>query len=107
MSIHNLLIGRSAKTIGLGFLCLVGSFAVGVETAGEVEPIGATNALSVVEVGDVDGSGVVDLQDVIQILEVTQGYREAKPHELQADPTGDGRLTVDDALQILQDIAIL
>lgn len=90
---------------------MVGSFVVGIQTAGEVHPFQTSQAISIEEAaygtpGDVDGNGRIDLQDVIDILEVTQGYQTVSPLQLKADPNGDNRLTVEDALRLLRTLAI-
>lgn len=85
-----------------GALCMAASFAIGIQSAGEVQPISLIEAGSPSRVGDVDGNGIVDVQDAIQILEVVQGYRSATPDQLLADPNGDGALDLDDALRILR-----
>ncbi len=90
----------------LGILCVSGSFFIGVDTAGEGQPANLVEAGSSEELGDIDGSGVLDIRDAIIILEVVQGYREATPAELRSDPDGDGSLTVDDALDILSRLAL-
>lgn len=99
--------------LAFGAACVMGSFLLGIETAGEVQPVSSiqagglqANVLPEVTPGDVDGSGVVDLQDVIIILEVVQGYREPTPLVLKADPNGDSHLRVEDALQVLRTLAI-
>ena len=87
--------------LSIGLACMVSSFAVGIQTAGDVQPITLIEAGSTNLVGDIDGNGIVDKQDAIRILEVAQGYSSATPQELLADPNRDGELTVSDALHIL------
>jgi hypothetical protein len=99
--------GRNIKTFALGTLCLLGAFVFGIETAGEVEPITLGEAGNIVMRGDLNANGVLDREDVAIVLEVVQGYRQLEPHLLQADPNGDGRLTVDDAIAILDDLSVL
>ena len=94
------------QILGLSVLCVAGAFGLGIQSAGEVQPITLIEAGSIERQGDVDGSGRIDIRDAIAILEIVRGYREVTPEELQADPNGDGILTVDDALQILQDLSI-
>ncbi|MDD5102966.1 MAG: dockerin type I repeat-containing protein [Candidatus Peribacteraceae bacterium] len=83
-------------------ICVTASFLIGIQSAGEVQPIALIEAGSVSETGDLTGDGRVDMQDVITILEVVQGYAQATPDQLRADPNGDGALTIDDALRILR-----
>lgn len=89
----------------LGILCVTGSFAVGVQTAGDVRTVEPTQAGSPEAAGDMDGNGRTDLRDVAIILEVVRGYRDATPELLRADPNADGNLTIDDALSVLDDLA--
>lgn len=90
----------------LGTACVVSSFAIGIQSVGEVQPVTLIEAGSIQEQGDVDGSGSRDLQDVIIILEISQGYAEATPAQLRADPNKDGQLTVADALSILKSLSL-
>ena len=86
--------------------CIVGSFVLGVETAGDVQPITLIEAGTIQRAGDIDGNGIVDIQDVIDILEVSQGYADVSPEQLKADPNGDGILSVDDAISVLSALAL-
>ena len=92
---------RNLQIFALSALCVVGSFTVGIHTAGDVQPIALIQAGSEAHQGDVTGDGAVDERDVVAILEVAEGYRMATPDELKADPNGDGQLTVADAMAIL------
>lgn len=85
-------------------ICVAASFLIGIQSAGEVQPIALIEAGSVSRVGDLTGDGSTDVQDVIAILEVVQGYAQATPDQLRADPNGDGVLTIDDALRILRNL---
>lgn len=98
---------RHVQILCMSIVALAGSFTVGVQTVGEVTPIRLIEAGSTEIRGDLDGSGVVDIQDVTIILEIANGYRSALPEELKRDPNGDGRLTVDDALMIIEDLSVL
>lgn len=91
----------------LGLLCVSGSFAVGVQTAGDVQTVAPTEATGTEVTGDMNGNGLVDEEDVTIILEIAKGYRDATPEQLRVDPNGDGRLTIDDALRLLHDLASL
>lgn len=90
------------RALLFGGLCLAASFAIGIQTAGEVQPIALIEAGSPVSAGDMDGNGIVTVQDAIAILEIVRGYRTATPEQLLSDPNGDGVLTMDDALRILR-----
>ena len=100
-SIRSLLSQRNLRAIALGTVCIVSSFAIGIQSVGEVQPVTLIEAGSIEQPGDIDGDGDVDLQDAIRILEIAQGYEPVTPAELKADPNRDGALTVDDALRIL------
>lgn len=89
------------SVLTLGVFCIVGSFAVGIRTAGDVRTISPLSAETPILAGDMDGNGTVDTTDVAMILEVAQGYREPTIAELRADPNGDGVISVDDALALL------
>lgn len=95
---------RTASMLILGALCVVGSFAVGIRTAGDVRTISPLAAETIELSGDIDGNGQIDLNDVIGILEVAQGYREPTPGELRVDPNNDGVLSIDDALRLLYEL---
>ncbi|ALM09741.1 MAG TPA: hypothetical protein DEB30_00940 [Candidatus Peribacter riflensis] len=83
-------------------ICVAASFLIGIQSAGEVQPIALIEAGSVSRTGDLTGDGRVDVQDVISLLEVVQGYEQATTEALRMDPNGDGMLTVDDALRLLR-----
>lgn len=98
---------RNMKMLAIGSACIVSSFFIGTQTAGDVQPVSLIEAGGTSLSGDVDGNGVVDVQDAVVILEVAQGYSDATAAELRADPNGDGQLTVDDALRILEALSLL
>lgn len=89
----------------LGVLCVVSSFSLGVRTAGDIETVAPSEAGGIRLTGDIDNDGHVTVQDAIDILEVAQGYEDATPQQLLADPNADGLLTVEDALRILEDLS--
>ena len=97
---------RNSRVLMLGTACVVSSFAIGIQSVGEVQPVTLIEAGAVQELGDVDGSGGVEIQDVITILEIAQGYSEATPAQLRADPNADGQLTVADAMRILETLSL-
>lgn len=95
------------QLVALGLLSVISSFALGVKTAGDVETIAPSQAGGMQMAGDMNSDSMINVLDVIDILEVVQGYEMATPEQLQADPNGDGQLTVDDAIRLLHDIASL
>lgn len=97
---------RNLKVLATGVVCIVGSFLVGIQTAGDVQPVSLIQAGGTPFAGDVDGSGTVDMSDVLVILEIAQGYRSATTDQLKADPNQDGQLTVDDAIGILSTLSV-
>lgn len=99
--IRQLFSRKNTRIFVLGLASIVSCFAVGIRSAGEVQPITLIEAGSADLTGDINDDGTVDLQDVRIILEIAQGYREATPEELKTDPDQDGTLTVDDALRLL------
>jgi hypothetical protein len=98
-------LSKQLQVLAIGALCIVTSFTLGVKTAGDVQTVAPTEAGGIRLTGDIDGDGTVTAQDVIDILEVAQGYEDATSQQLQADPNADGRLTVEDAMRVLQDLA--
>ncbi|MBT4120319.1 MAG: hypothetical protein HOG89_04890 [Candidatus Peribacter sp.] len=97
---------KNLKLLATGVACIVGSFLIGIQTAGDVQPVSLIQAGGAPYAGDVDGSGTVDMSDVLIILEVAQGYNSATTDQLKADPNADGQLTVDDAISILSKLSL-
>lgn len=97
---------RNLRLLAIGAASIASSFAIGINTAGDVQPVSLIEAGGPSSAGDVDGSGTVDLRDVILILEVSQGYVTATTDQLEADPNSDGALTVDDAIRILSTLSL-
>jgi len=96
---------QNLHILSLGTLAIVASFSLGIQSAGEVQPISLIEAGSIQLSGDVDGSGEMTVRDAIVILEIARGYVQATPEQLRADPNGDGTLTVDDAIRILRELS--
>jgi len=92
--------------LAVGAACLASSFVFGLQTAGNIQPVSLIEAGGSPVTGDIDRSGTVDLNDVVIILEVVQGYRTPTPEMLQRDPNEDGQLNVDDALRILSTLSL-
>ena len=89
----------------LAVLCVTGSFAVGIQSAGEMKTVASLAAVSTEIVGDMNSNGQADLEDVIIILEIAQGTQTASAEQMRLDPNGDGTLTVDDALMMLRNLS--
>ena len=88
----------------LGIACVTGAFALGIQSAGDVRTVASLVAGTPLGDGDFTGDGVTDTSDVIRVLEIVRGFREASPEDFRADPNGDGLLTIDDALSLLHDL---
>jgi len=92
---------KVAGTLSLAVACVASSFALGMHSAGNVQPVTLIEAGSSQQRGDINGDGIVDLADVALILEISQGYAEATVDQVKADPNEDGALTVDDAIAVI------
>ena len=103
----NFLTRRNLQVGTLGILAMMTSFSLGIQSAGDVNPVSLIEAGSIQLVGDVDGSGVVDSRDAKLILEFAQGYKTPSPMQLRADPNGDGKFSVDDAIRVLATLSNL
>ncbi len=88
------------KVLMLGAATVASAFFVGIQTAGDVQPISLIEAGGGIS-GDIDGNGMVEERDALMILEMVQGYRDITPEALTRDPNHDGILTIDDAIKIL------
>ena len=99
--IHSIISRKMAGTLSLTIACVVSSFALGMHSAGNVQPVTLIEAGSSQQRGDIDGDGIIDLADVALILEISQGYTKATVDQIKADPNEDGALTVDDALSVI------
>ncbi|MFH0770560.1 MAG: dockerin type I repeat-containing protein [Candidatus Peregrinibacteria bacterium] len=96
---------KNARTWALGSACVLCFFLIGIETAGEVQPVSLIRAGSAQIEGDLTGDGSLTVHDAIRALEIAEGYEEATAHDLKTDPNGDGQITAADALWILRTIA--
>ncbi len=95
---------KNRRVFALGVACIASSFAIGIQSVGEVQPVTLIEAGAIGYSGDLNGDGSVTVKDAIRILEISQGYAVASPRELMADPNRDGYLTVDDAMRILSEL---
>ena len=92
---------QRCSVFALGIGAVVGSFSIGMHTAGNVQPFTIIEAGSASVSGDMNGDGSLTVEDARLILEIAQSYRKPSPAQLNADPNGDGQLTVDDAVRLL------
>ncbi len=98
---------KTLKTITIVVASMTAAFILGIETAGDVQPIvSSTKAGGSVLEGDVDDNGTIDLRDAQIALEIARGNRVASPRELEADPNQDFHITLEDVATILEHIRI-
>ena len=90
--------------VPLSLLVVVASFSAGMRTSGSIQTIEWSSATDAMR-GDMTSDGTVDIDDVIVLLEIAQGYRQPTPDELAADPNADGRIGVDDAIRVLRTLS--
>lgn len=86
---------------------MVASFAVGIESAGDVKTVGALQAAAVQQAlpGDMNGDGAVTATDALLAAEAIRSGAELSPAMADADPSQDAHLTLDDLLFILRHAA--
>ena len=96
---------KNLQIFSLAGLCVLTSFSLGINSAGNVQPFELIEAGSPEILGDLNEDGVISVDDAIVALEVVQGYKRVSPVHLQADPNGDGLITTDDAIRILREFA--
>lgn len=99
-------LGLSLPILALGIVAVLSSFTLGIKTAGDVKTVSPMEASGSRLSGDINNDGIIDNRDVIAILEVARGYKDATPDELLSDPNADGQLNIDDAIRILSDLSI-
>lgn len=100
---------KAVSGIALGLSCVAASFLIGIQSAGDVDSIGQTEAQeqsSAAPSGDIDGDGELSIADALIVLSVVQGYETPTHEQLLRDPNKDGALTVDDALRILRTLSL-
>ena len=102
--LYNLFHRRNLQVLSLAAVAMISSFSLGIQSAGDVRPVSLIQAGSMQNSGDMNNDGVVDTRDVIIILEISQGYTTPTVSQVEADPNGDGKITVDDAIRILHRI---
>lgn len=90
------------SVIALG--CVATSFAIGTQTAGEIQPFTLIEAGGNTLQGDLNNDGNTDLQDIELALEMVAGYKPVTPEAYEADPNHDGRITIDDAIALIRSL---
>lgn len=86
-------------------------------TIGQPSPLGSTSSASfnidsgflhtllLIMIGDVNGDGDVNLEDVITTLQITTGQPPTKVIK-EADTDGDGKIGLNEALHILRQLGL-
>lgn len=93
---------KSLRTIGIVGASMAVAFILGIQTAGDIQPVvKPTEAGNAVVDGDLNGNGVLDIGDARAAIEIALGYRTVTPEELAADPNHDLTVTIEDALAII------
>ena len=95
---------RNMQILSLGLVSVIGCFALGIQTAGDINTIATLGAEGTELRGDINGNDHLDIQDAIEILEIVQVYKDPTLTQLKADPNNDGTLTIEDALSVLHSI---
>lgn len=99
-------------TMSLGVLSIIAVFGLGIRSANDTQIFDRTEAsqnaadiLGTVQ-GDIDGNGLLSLQDVIIKAEALQGLRQLTPKQIiDGDRDGDYKATMKDILRDLHDLA--
>ncbi len=78
------------------------AFVLGVETAGDVQPLVEYTRAGGRVSGDMNGDGMVGVADARIALDIALGYRAATAAELEADVNNDLQITVQDVAAILE-----
>lgn len=90
------------RLIALGGLSLLGSFILGIETAGDVQPFGHSEAAQANHF-DVDSDGTLTSNDAYLALQFALGYREPTQAQLESIP--EGKFTTDTVLKMLSELS--
>ncbi len=93
---------KSMKTIAIVGSSMTVAFILGIQTAGDVQPIvGEIRAGGTVLLGDMNGNSTIDPDDARIAIELTKGLRTPTPEELAADPDQNFVITIEDVSAIL------
>ena len=111
---HKLWTARKLQIMSVGTLCALGAFAMGIETAGDVQPFAHSEA-ALQEIiqggkglrGDVDGNGKVDTEDAYLLYQFSEHLESPSADEIRrGDTDGDGQLTAKDLGFVLHTISV-
>lgn len=104
---------RHWQSIALGTVCAIGAFAVGLETAGNVQPFQHSEAALEMTSGnaplrgDINENGTLDVEDASMILAIAENLETATPEQVRrGDTDGDLVLTTKDALRVLHVLSL-
>ncbi|OGJ60422.1 hypothetical protein A3A67_03435 [Candidatus Peribacteria bacterium RIFCSPLOWO2_01_FULL_51_18] len=94
---------KTLRTIPIVIASVSLAFFLGIETAGDIEPvIDSTEAGGATLEGDFNGNGVLDTGDAKVALEIARDFRLPTPSELAADMGGDLHVTLEDVTAVLE-----
>lgn len=95
---------QTLKRCGIVLSCMAVAFAIGIQTAGDVQPMVEPTRAGIRTSGDFDGDGTIDADDARIALDIARGYRIATAEELEADTNQDFRITVEDVAAIIEQL---
>jgi Dockerin type I domain len=95
---------QALSVLTLGMVSIATSFAIGMHTTDSVQPFTLIEAGGNAVRGDINADTVVNQKDVLLILEMVAEYTPVTPEAYNADPNQDGKITIDDAITILQEL---
>ena len=101
---------RILRTSALALASSTLAFLIGIQTAGDVQTVKRSEASDAEENafirGDADQNGVLDAQDAITVLDISQGWTDGDTETvLSGDMDDDAVLTAIDVLLILRSIS--
>ena len=96
--------GRFGILTVLAVASVAASFTLGFRSADDVKTFQSIQAGSSNLPGDFNSDGLVNVQDAILGLEMSQGFTNTTPEAFKADPNKDGSITVSDVLTVLKQL---
>ena len=111
---YQFLTARTLQALGLGTLCAIGAFGLGIETAGDVHPFAKSEAaleaflIPGTEVrGDVNRNGTIDEEDAYLLYQFSQNLETPTPEEIRSGDTDrDLQLTTKDLGFVLHQLSL-